>query len=414
MIILNFKRIFPLILTVSILFGTIAVSSLKKSNSSVIAENRVKSTVTDKSAISTLDTPSNSEEMRGVWITYMELSMENEKDKSGKRFREKFDEMAQNCKEFGFNTLIVQVRPFCDAIYKSDYFPWSHILTGTQGKNPEYDALEIICEICKEKDLKIHAWINPYRISTGKTPSELCNDNPYQKDNSLGIETDSGTILDPSNEESRKLIINGVTEIIENYDVDGIQFDDYFYPTDIEKSDNSQYETYVNSVGENNCMSIDNWRKANVNMLVCETYRAVHNTDKNVVFGISPQGNIDNNDKLYADVKTWCSCKGFIDYICPQIYFSLDNPALSFEQSLESWNSFEYAEGVELYVGLAGYKAGTDDDEGTWLNDNNILAQEYNIIKNDKTSKGFMFYSYISLNKDDAKYETENLKRALY
>lgn len=411
MIILNFKRLFFPVLTILILIGIIAVSSLQKTSSPVLTVNQ--STV-DTALQASYDTPMNTDEMRGVWITYMELSMENEEDKSEKHFTQKFTKIADECKDFGFNTLIVQVRPFCDAIYKSDYFPWSHILTGTQGKNPEYDALEIICKICNEKNLNLHAWINPYRISISKTPSEFSDNNPYISDNSLVIETESGIILDPSNEDARKLIVDGVAEIIENYDVDGIQFDDYFYPTDIENNDSAQYEAYVNSVGENSSMNIENWRKANVNMLICETYRAVHNTKDDLVFGISPQGNIDNNDELYADVRSWCSCNGFIDYICPQIYFSLENPALSFEESLESWNSIEYAENVKLYVGVAGYKAGTDDDEGTWLNENDILAQEYNKIKNDDKAEGFMFYSYVSLGEDTAKAEIENLRNALY
>ena len=411
MIILNYKRLFFPVFTVLVLICIIAVNSLQKTNQEVLTVNH---STADTAPKSTSDTPTKSDEMRGVWITYMELSMENEEDKSENRFTEKFNEIADECKNFGFNTLIVQVRPFCDAVYESDYFPWSHILSGTQGKDPKYDALEIICEICNEKNLNLHAWINPYRISISKTPSKLCDDNPYILNNSLGIETESGIILDPSNEDARKLIIDGVTEIVANYDIDGIQFDDYFYPTDIGSNDNTQYEAYINSVGENKSMSIDNWRKANVNMLICETYRAIHDTKDNVVFGISPQGNIDNNEKLYADVKSWCSCNGYIDYICPQIYFSLENPALSFEKSLESWSSIEYAENVELYIGVAGYKAGTDDDEGTWLDENDILAQEYNIIKNDGKAKGFMFYSYVSLGEDIAEAEINNLKKALY
>ncbi len=121
------------------------------------------------SSKATTDTPESDEEMRGVWVSYMELSMENESSKTQKAFEDKFTEIAQNT-ESGFNTLIVQVRPFCDALYKSNYFPWSHILTGTQGENPQYDALQIMCDICKENNLKIHAWINPYRVSSNETP----------------------------------------------------------------------------------------------------------------------------------------------------------------------------------------------------------------------------------------------------
>ena len=161
-------------------------------------------------------------------------------------------------------------------------------------------------------------------------------------------------------------------------------------------------------------MSLDNWRIANVNMLICDTYRAIHSLDMEVVFGISPQGNIDNNANLYADVMSWCTCRGFVDYICPQIYFSLENPALSFEDCLDSWCSLEFNDNVSLYVGLSGYKAGSEDyDEGTWLNSDEILAQEYEIVKDNENVSGIILYSYESLENETAKKEIENLKNAL-
>ena len=409
MIDLNLKKMLPIIMTAVIFATTIIIASTKKAQSPAISNVNSNYDISD----STPDTINSNTEMRGVWITYMELSMENEENKSEKRFREKFKEIVVNCKNFGFNTLIIQVRPFCDALYKSDYFPWSHILTGNQGENPNYDPLKIMCEICNTYNLEIHAWINPYRVSLNETPSEFSKDNPYIADNSIAIETKSGIILDPSSEKARKLIVDGVLEIIRNYDIDAIQFDDYFYPTDIEDNDSTQYSNYVELIGESNSMNIDYWREANVNMLICEVYKAIHSESDTVKFGISPQGNIDNNKKLYADVKSWCSCRGFVDYICPQIYFSLENPSLTFEDSLKSWTSLEYDDNVELYVGLAGYKAGSDKDSGTWLESDEILAQEYDIIKNNETVKGFMLYSYSSILDDTSQYEMANLKDKL-
>lgn len=405
---MNFKRLIPISILIVLLFSVVAISSKSGVKTPTISQASTDDTVTD----STNDTADNGE-MRGVWISYIELTMENESDKSEKGFTNKFYDIAKRCKDNQINTLVVQVRPFCDALYKSNYYPWSHILTGTQGENPNYDPLEIMCRICDEYDLNIHAWINPYRVSSANTPSKLSENNPYKKDNSLGLIADSGIYLDPSNENSQELIINGVLEIATNYDVDAIQFDDYFYPTDIENLDEEQYNAYVESVGENSSMNIHNWRKANVNMLISNTYRRLHNLNKNVEFGISPQGNIDNNESLYADVRSWSTCTGFVDYICPQIYFSLDNPALTFENSLESWCELEFAEGVNLYIGLAGYKAGTDEDEGTWLEYDDILAKEYSIIKTNQKTKGFMIYSYNSLVNEASKNEIQNLVKSL-
>lgn len=331
-----------------------------------------------------------------------------------KAFEDKFTEIAEKCRESGFNTLIVQVRPFCDALYKSSYFPWSHILTGTQGENPQYDALQIMCDICKENNLKIHAWINPYRVSSNETPKKLSDNNPYIKNSEICIKTDNGIFLDPSNETAQQLICDGVKEIAENYDVDGIQFDDYFYPTEDESFDKKQYEAYIEKYGKENCMSLDNWRMQNVNTLICKVYRTIKSVDLSVEFGISPQGNIGNNDGLYADVKSWCTCKGFADYICPQIYFSLENPALTFEDCLNSWTSLDFDENVKLYVGLGGYKAGNGEyDEETWLLSDSILADEYDILRNNKSVRGFMLYSYSCLEDDTAKKEINNLINAL-
>lgn len=406
------KKIVPIIVSVIAMLTVICISSFTREKPPK-KQNDINN-IAALSSKATADTPESDEEMRGVWVSYMELSMENESSKTQKAFEDKFTEIAQKCRESGFNTLIVQVRPFCDALYKSSYFPWSHILTGTQGENPQYDALQIMCDICKENNLKIHAWINPYRVSSNETPKKLSDNNPYIKNSEIGIKTDNGIFLDPSNETAQQLISDGVKEIAENYDVDGIQFDDYFYPTEDESFDKKQYEAYIEKYGKENSMSLDNWRMQNVNTLICKVYRTIKSVDSSVEFGISPQGNIGNNDGLYADVKSWCTCKGFADYICPQIYFSLENPALTFEDCLDSWTSLDFDENVKLYVGLGGYKAGNGEyDEETWLLSDSILADEYDILRNNKSVRGFMLYSYNSLEDDTAKKEINNLINAL-
>lgn len=406
------KKIVPIIVSVIAMLSVICISSFTREKPPK-KQNDINN-IAALSSKATADTPERDEEMRGVWVSYMELSMENESSKTQKVFETKFSNIAKKCRGSGFNTLIVQVRPFCDALYKSSYFPWSHILTGTQGKNPNYDPLKIMCDICKEYNLKIHAWVNPYRISSNETPSEFSDDNPYIKNSEIGIETDNGIFLDPSNETAQQLIRDGVKEIAENYDVDGIQFDDYFYPTKDEDFDKKQYSAYVDKYGSENSMSLENWRIQNVNTLICKAYRTIKGVNSSIEFGISPQGNITNNDGLYADVKSWCTCKGFADYICPQIYFSLENPALTFEDCLDSWTSLDFDENVKLYVGLGGYKSGNGEyDEETWLLSDSILADEYDILRNNKSVRGFMLYSYSCLEDDTAKKEINNLINAL-
>lgn len=409
---MSVKKFAPVILSAVLLVTALAARAYSENGEVKPVSTSTMDTATNDNA-KVEQNERSTKEMRGVWVSYIELDMQNETDKSESAFRGKFKDIATTSKNAGFNTLIVQVRPFCDALYKSAYFPYSHILSGEQGVSPNYDALKVMCEICSELDLDIHAWVNPYRISTDSTPQVLSENNPYVIDNELGEETENGVFLNPANKMVRKLIIDGVTEIVKNYDVDGIQFDDYFYPTQDSEFDNEEYAEYVDTVGAMNCMSVDNWRLANVNTLICDTYRAIHKISNDVEFGISPQGNIDNNAKIYADVKSWCICKGFVDYICPQLYYSLDNPALTFENSLNSWASLDINKNVKLYVGLAGYKANTDSDEGTWLYSDNVLSKEYKIaIQNEKVS-GIMLYSYSALEDENASAEISNLTNAI-
>lgn len=409
---MSVKKFAPVILSAVLLVTALAARAYSENGGVKPVSTSTMDTATNDNA-KVEQNERSTKEMRGVWVSYIELDMQNESDKSESAFREKFKDIAITSKNAGFNTIIVQVRPFCDALYKSAYFPYSHILSGEQGVSPDYDALKVMCEICSEIDLDIHAWVNPYRISTDSTPQVLSENNPYVIDNELGEETENGVFLNPANKMVRKLIIDGVTEIVKNYDVDGIQFDDYFYPTQDSEFDDEEYAEYVDTVGAMNCMSVDNWRIANVNTLICDTYRAIHKISNDVDFGISPQGNIDNNAKIYADVKSWCICKGFVDYICPQLYYSLENPALTFENSLNSWASLDINKNVKLYVGLAGYKANTDSDEGTWLYSDNVLSKEYKIAMQNEKVSGIMLYSYSALEDENASAEISNLTNAI-
>ena len=349
------------------------------------------------------------DEMRGVWVTYMTLDVENEPDKRS-AFEKKIDAIVKDMKNGGFNTMFVQVRPFCDAIYPSAYYPWSHIISSEQGVDPGFDPLGMIVEKCRKKGLYIHAWVNPYRVSTEKTPSELSDDNPCVKDESLSVEINGCLYLNPASETAQKLIADGVRELAENYDIDGIQFDDYFYPEDCGDFDEADYRDHLDESGID--ISLDAFRKMNVNNMVKSAYQAAHEADSDILFGISPQGNLNNNDSLSADVKTWCAQKGYIDYICPQIYFSLDNPALTFENCLSEWLSLKKHDQLQLYVGLSGYKAGTDADDGTWLDNNDILLTEIKILRKAKTD-GFILYSYDSFHDEENQPEVENVIRYL-
>ena len=345
------------------------------------------------------------ENMKGVWVSYITLDMQNT-DMSEDSFTKKIESIVKTSKENGFNTIIFQVRPFSDALYKSEYFPYSHILTGVQGKDPEYDPLEIMCKVCHDNNINVHAWINPYRVKSESTPKKLSDDNPYIIDKSIGFTHNNCIYLDPSNEQARKLVVNGVKEIVKNYDVDGIQFDDYFYPENCDNVDESTYNEYKENTI--NSLSKEEWRIDNVNKLIKSVYKAVHQYSDDVVFGISPQGNLNNNYTLSADVKSWCKDSGYIDYICPQIYFSLDNPTMNFEESLNEWLDIKKHKDLAMYIGIAGYKGGTDEDEGTWLDNDDILKTQIQICEENNLD-GIMLYSYESFINADNKEEIANV-----
>lgn len=353
------------------------------------------------------------EEVRGLWVSYIDLNMSGT-DHSQESFESKFDTIVDDALKNRFNTLIVQVRPFADALYDSDYFPTSHVTFQTQGAELTYDPLEYMCKAAHDNNLRIEAWINPYRIKTTDFPDPLSDDNPYIKNKNLGVVTDTGIYFNPAFPEVTELICNGVREILEKYPVDGIQFDDYFYPTQDKSFDSEAYNEYYSSQlnkGEE-AMSLDDWRVENVNSMLREVYKTVHETSDTAVFGISPQGNLINNAKLYADVVTWCTTEGYADYICPQIYFSLDNPALTFEDALQDCIDIDFAPDVELYVGLAGYKSGSDADSGTWLDRDDIIKTQIEIIR-EADINGFILYSYNSLVSEEASKEIENMRNLL-
>lgn len=388
----------PLIISLAVLIGIIGFSGTRINNNFKVQ----KAVKTSSAGIIT--------EMRGVWVTYMDLDMEGT-DRSYNSFKKKFNYIADKAKSKNFNTLIVQVRPCSDALYNSSYFPYSHIISGKQGKNPNYDPLKYMCEYTHKIGMKIHAWINPYRVRSS-SKLKLSSDNPYKNNRSLGIKVGDGIYYKPALSNVRKLIENGIKEIVKNYEVDGIQFDDYFYPTSDESFDKKEYEQYCENVGIDMAVSLKDWRIANVNILIAECYSLIHNIKNEVVFGISPQGNIQNDYEMCADVNSWCAKSGYVDYICPQLYYSLKNPALTFERALKNWTSLDYSKDVTLYIGIAGYKTGTDSDGGTWNYSDKILQEEVKMVRKKKLN-GFMFYSYANLESKKAAKEVSNLVEIL-
>ena len=206
------------------------------------------------------------------------------------------------------------------------------------------------------------------------------------------------------------MIADGAAEIVENYEVDGIHFDDYFYPSEEEELDREAYELYTQSVEEP--LPLLEWRQANVSAMVQEVYEKVKKANPKAVFGISPQGNLENDKNMGADVKAWCAVPGYLDYICPQLYYSFENPALGYSQALEEWTSLTRHDGLKLYAGLALYKAGSDADSGTWQLSGDIIKRQIEEAKAAQCS-GILLYSSDYLDTEQTAQEVQNAVEVL-
>ena len=360
-----------------------------------------------------------------VWLNYNELSMINEADKSEQAFRNKATGILENCADNGINRIFVQVRPFCDAFYKSDVFPSTVYLSGLQGEYIGYDALEIICDIARQYNIEIDAWINPYRVSFNTDCSTLSADNPAaiwieQGRSDIVKVTDNGIYFNPSSYQAQKLVLDGVREIIENYPVSGIHIDDYFYPTTDEGFDSAEYNDYIKNGGK---LSLDDWRRDNVNSLIEQIYNTVHSYNEKLIFSVSPCGDVEKNyENYYADVALWMSENGYCDMIIPQLYYGFENENKPFTKTLDRWLSLKRDENVKLLAGLAFYKYGSEDSfagsgRNEWLKSDDIISRQIRYILSIEGVNGFSLYSFSYLfpenNDEICKKELQIIKSVL-
>ena len=352
------------------------------------------------------------EYVKAVWVTYYELSTFT-KDKTEQEFKKQINKAFKGLKSNGFNRVTVQVRPYADAFYKSSYFPVSAYCSNKQGSELLYDPLGIMVESAHKYNLSIEAWINPYRVSNSTDFADLSENNiaVEWKDTDNLIICDSGIYFNPASDEVTKLITNGVKEIAENYEVDSFCFDDYFYPATEEKIDKSSYDAYKKSGGNK---VLADWRRDNVSNMIKSVYSTIKSVNENLTFGISPASNMNNDyNTLYADVNKWCTEEGYVDYICPQIYFGFQNENQPFMKTTKSW--IQMAD-CTLYVALPLYKADKEDEfagesgKSEFIDNNNIISRQVTYLSKLSEVKGYYIFSYSSLKEND---ETYNLYSAM-
>lgn len=313
-------------------------------------------------------------EVRAVWVSFYEYEGAGLKNKGEEEFRQNADQMFRNIRDNGCNTVYFHVRAFDDAIWPSDNFDFSSYMgDGT----PSYDPLAILIEAAHKYKLSFHAWMNPYRITQKK-------------------------IYDPSEESTTSRILLAVREVIDNYAVDGIHFDDYFYPSKGHK----QYSKY-SSLSVKKKMSY-------TNAMVQTVYNTVKQKSPTLQFGISPAGNVEYCESIGADVKTWMSVPGYVDYIIPQIYWSNvymlgGKKTKLFDQRLRQWRQLNTA-GVEMYIGLGLYRGGMKDSSDLgWGRSSKVVASEISKTRRSSGVSGYSLFSYESLYKKACQKEVKNM-----
>lgn len=337
------------------------------------------------------------DERRAVFISYIELN-EYIKDKDSETSKKNINFILKNMNDNNFNMVILHVRPFSDAIYPSKIFPISKTVLNDEKKAPTYDVLDYFITEAHKKQIEVHAWINPYRISNETNISDITQDHPAHKflnTNHIKVIEGKGIFYNPASDEVKKLIIKGVKELVENYNIDGVHFDDYFYPDKTIDLDN--YQIYLAAGGK---MSLDEYRLENVSSLIKDVYSMIKSVNKDVEFGISPEGNIENNySSNYIDTKKILKTEGYVDYIMPQIYFGFENESKPFLEVVKMWNDLIKIDDIKLLPALAFYKSGQTDKyaksgKDEWINKTDIIKRQVLASRNVSKYDGFSLFRY--------------------
>lgn len=318
-------------------------------------------------------------EFRGAWLHVIGQTQWQQKtpEQAKQYIREQLDKLH----DAGCNAVIFQVRPTADALYKSDLEPWSAWLTGKRGKapNPMWDPLEYCLEEAHKRGMEFHAWLNPYRV-TSNEKEILPADHISNKEPHRFFKYRGQILFDPAWQENRDFICDVVRDITKRYDVDAIHIDDYFYPypqKGLEIPDKASYEKFGNGMARND------WRRHNVDLLIEQLHKTIKEEKPWVRFGVSPFGiwrnkrtdprgsestGLQNYDDLYADVILWAN-KGWIDYLAPQLYWTLDMPAAPSRKLAKWWN--DNASACDIYIGQDVNRTMNNADPGN--NDKNEL-----------------------------------------
>lgn len=347
--------------------------------------------------------------MRGVWVSSVaNIDYPSQQGLSADQLKSEADTILNNIAAMGLNTVFLQVRPSADALYQSALFPWSRYVSGTTGQAPDgdFDVLAYWVEGAHSRGLQLHAWLNPYRITRdGKEElNALPETSPAKQHPEWVVEYEGNYYFNPGLPAVQQLVVDGAAEIVRNYDVDGIHLDDYFYPgTDF--NDAAAYARYGEDFDD-----IGDWRRDNVNTLIASLDETVHAINPELSFGVSPAGIWDNkadNPKgsdtngrssyreIYCDSVEWVK-RGTVDYICPQLYWSIGYEIADFEVLVDWWQDIVSTSDVALYIGIGAYRAAEAEPGDVWYGTAE-LERQLDMLDNSIDIQGEVFFSYASL-----------------
>ncbi|MGA4990415.1 glycoside hydrolase family 10 protein [Nonomuraea bangladeshensis] len=316
-------------------------------------------------------------QMRGMWIaSVVNINWPSKQGLTADQQKAEYLAWLDLAVQRGLNSVFVQIRPTADAFWPSPFEPWSEYLTGKQGQDPGYDPLGFAVEETHKRGLAFHAWFNPYRVSMQADPAKLHPDHPGRKHPDWIVPFGGKLYYNPGMPEVRKFCQDAMMDAVTRYDIDGLHFDDYFYPTNTTAFDDSaafaQYGAGFPDLAA--------WRRNNVDLMVQEMQQRVLQAKPDIAWGISPSGIWRNKgtdplgsetnggqsyDNLHADTRGWVK-KGWLDYIAPQLYWYIGQPPADYSKLVPWWSDVASGTRTLLWIGQAAYKAGDPAQAAEW------------------------------------------------
>lgn len=349
-------------------------------------------------------------QLRAMWIASVtNIDWPSQPGLSADEQKQEFLDWLDLAEERRLNAVVVQVRPTADAFWPSPYEPWSKWLTGTQGEDPGYDPLAFAVREAHARNLELHAWFNPYRVTMDDDLDELAPDHPAREHPEWLVFYGGRYYYNPGIPEVRRFVENAILDAVERYDIDAVHFDDYFYPYPVEGEEFDDQEAYER-YGEGFDDKAD-WRRHNVDLLISELGRRIKETKPWVEFGVSPfavwrnngtdpegsatTAGVETYDDLYADTRRWVR-EEWIDYIVPQVYWNIGFEAADYAELVRWWSEQVRGTHVRLYIGQATYKVADPAQNEAW-HDPNEMSAHLHVNRDHPEVRGDIYFSAVQV-----------------